>query len=89
MQGLINMPRTLQCSILPRSGQHEAVLRQEFRNTAGSFASFEQDLTEDDKCTLRKCGRRRDFMMSRFFLCIFKSNVSVSVFSELFLNVRP
>ena len=49
MQGLINMPRTLQCSILPRSGQHEAVLRQEFRNTAGSFASFEQDLTEDDK----------------------------------------
>ena len=50
MQGYINMPRAFQCSILPRSGQHEAVLCQEFRNTEGSFASFEQDWSaEDDK----------------------------------------
>jgi hypothetical protein len=49
MQGLVSTPKAFQCSILPRSGQHEAVLRQEFRNTAGSFGAFEQDLSEDDK----------------------------------------
>ena len=49
MQGLVSTPRPFRCSFLPRSSQHEAVLRQEFRNMAGSFESFEQDLSEDEK----------------------------------------